>query len=60
VAANVAAGRLSCDMATEMQRAVTTFAGDVAIGLHRDGHDPVEVRRAMKPIVEAGREQADG
>lgn len=44
--------RLSAEIVTEVQLVIRTFAMDVAIGLHRDGHDPAGVRAAMKMRVE--------
>jgi hypothetical protein len=53
----VSRGRMNPDEAETIKRALRTFAGDIAIGLHVEGNDDPEIRVAMRPVVKA---QADG
>lgn len=50
-------GRMDADEAAAIKKALTVFAGDIAIGLHVEGSDDPEIRHAMRPIVTG---QADG
>lgn len=36
------------------KRHLVNFADDLAIGLHRDGHDPEGVRDALRSLAQAG------
>ncbi len=53
ITALVARGRLPGVDAAELTRWILAFADEVAIGLHRAGDDPAEVRRAMRALAQA-------
>lgn len=52
ISALVSRGRLTEQEGSALSSWIAVFADDVAIGLHRDGEDPAEVRGMMRALAQ--------